>query len=211
MERDEPPVAIAIVGHGSAFCVTPPRSAADCDASGAAWRQATAAVAALAPPTIAAVNGAALGPAFELALACDLRIAAADVTLGSPEIKWGRMPCAGGTQRLPRAVGIDVALMMLLTGEEITAHKAAARGLVHRIAPSGQLMECLEEMLDNFRSAAPIALAYTKEATRQGRELPMAAGLTLEADLAALLQTTRDRAEGVRAFLERRKPRFEGR
>jgi len=191
--------------------VTPPRSAADCDASSAVWRQATAAVAALAPPTIAAISGAALGPSFELALACDLRIAATDVTLGSPEIRWGRMPCAGGTQRLPRAVGVGVALTMLLTGEEITAHEAAERGLVHRVAASGQLMACLEEMLDNLRSAAPIALAYTKEATRQGGELPLAAGLTLEADLAALLQTTRDRAEGVRAFVEHRAPRFEGR
>jgi enoyl-CoA hydratase/carnithine racemase len=104
-----------------------------------------------------------------------------------------------------------MALTMLLTGQEIAAEDALERGLVHRIARPGRLDECLEEVLADFRKAAPIALAYAKEAVRKGTDIPLPSGLTLESDLSALLQTTSDRADGVRAFLERRSPRFEGR
>jgi enoyl-CoA hydratase/carnithine racemase len=208
-ERETPLVAVALIGGGGAFCVRPPRSAEDCDASASVWREATASFAALSAPTVAVLAGDAIGPAFELALASDLRIAVDDVRLGAPEIRWGRMPSAGGTQRLSRLVGRGIALRMLLLGELLAAPDAAELGLVYRVAPAEKVGSCLEELLDGLRSAAPIALAYTKEAIREGSELPLKSGLALEADLAALLQTTRDRAEGIRAFKERRAPRFE--
>ena len=169
------------------------------------------ALAAVSAPTIAALAGDAIGPAFELALACDLRVAGEGIHLGAPQIRWGRMPAAGGTQRLSRLVGRGVALRMLLLGELLSAREAEELGLVHRVAPVETIEASLEELLDQMRAAAPIALAYTKEAIREGVELPLKNGLALEADLAALLQTTQDRQEGVRAFKERRAPRFEGR
>jgi enoyl-CoA hydratase len=210
-EREDALVGVAIVGSGGAFCVQPPRSGADCDAAGEAWPEATAAVAGLAPPTIAVVAGDAFGPAFELALACDLRIAAEGARLGAPEIGWGRIPSAGGTQRLVRAVGRGVALRMLLLRDQVAAADALSIGLVHRAVPAGQTRMALEEVLDTLRAAAPIALTFTKEAIQDGSELPLRSGLVLEADLAALLQITSDRAEGIRAFKERRTPHFEGR
>jgi enoyl-CoA hydratase/carnithine racemase len=210
-ESDERPVAMALIGVGQAFCARPPESAADCDAGASAWREATAAVAGLAPPTVAALGGDAIGPALALALACDLRIAEQPVRLSAPEVRFGRIPSAGGTQRLARAVGRSVALRMLLLGETLTATEAMNLGLVHRVASAGELEAGFEELLDSLRAGAPIALAYTKEAIRAGSELPLNAGLTLEADLAALLQTTSDRSEGIQAFKERRAPRFEGR
>jgi enoyl-CoA hydratase/carnithine racemase len=210
-EADDRPVAVALVGLGRAFCTLPPSSAADCDAVADAWREATAAIAALAPPTLGILGGDAIGPALELALACDLRIAAAEARLGTPEVHLGRIPSAGGTQRLARALGRGVALRMLLLGEELTAAEAMNLRLVQRLAPAQKLEACAEEALDSLRAAAPIALAYAKEAIRGGAELPMASGLTLEADLAALLQSTEDRAEGIQAFKEQRAPLFEGR
>lgn len=210
-ERDDRPVAIALIGTGGAFAVLPAQSGADLDASAAAWREATAAVAGLAPPTIAAIGGDAIGPAFELALACDLRIAAEDAHLGAPEVRLGRMPSAGGTQRLARAIGRGVALRLLLLGERLPAAEAEQLGIVHRLASAGDLDLRLEELLNDLCAAAPIALAYTKEAIRHGIDLPLGTGLRLEADLAALLQTTDDRAEGIQAFKQGRAPRFEGR
>jgi len=210
-EREDPLVAVALIGTGAAFCSRPPQSAGDCDAASSAWREATSALAAVSAATIAVLGGDAIGPAFELALACDVRIAADGIRLGAQEVRWGRIPAAGGTQRLARLVGRGVALRMLLLGELLTAAEALDLGLVHRTAPEESVEACLEELLDGLRAAAPIALAYTKEAIREGSDRPLKSGLVLEADLAALLQTTRDRAEGIRAFMEHRAPRFEGR
>jgi len=210
-EREAPPAGVVLVGRGGAFCVEAPRSGGDCDALGRAWAAATAAVGQLGPPTVAVIGGDAIGPAWELALACDLRLAAAETRVGSPEVRWGRMPAAGGTQRLTRLAGPAVALRLLLLGEVLTADDARALGLVHRVVRGDELEAAQEEALDALRAGAPIALGYAKEAVRQGLELPLEAGLRLEADLAALLQTTRDRAEGLAAFGERRAPRYEAR
>jgi enoyl-CoA hydratase/carnithine racemase len=173
------------------------------------WARALSAVARLSPPTVAAIAGAAIGPAWELALACDLRVADPDAQVGSPEITFGRMPAAGGTQWLARLVGRGAALELLLFGEIISAPQALSRGLVHRVGDR-TIDEPLDELLAALRRAAPIALAYTKEATRSAGDLNLAAGLRLEADLAALLQTTADRGEGVAAALERRAAEFHG-
>jgi enoyl-CoA hydratase/carnithine racemase len=171
----------------------------------------TAAIAKLPVPTVAAIEGDALGIPWELALACDLRIAAVEARVGSPDILQGRMPVAGGTQRLVRAVGPTLALRLLLLGETPCAPEALDLGLLHRVAPADQLDACLADILTGFRASAPIALAYAKEAIHSGLELPLTEGLHFEADLAALLQTTADREEGIRAYLDRRSPEFHAR
>jgi enoyl-CoA hydratase/carnithine racemase len=210
-EREAPPAAVALVSDGSAFCLEPPRSGADCDAVGSAWAAATAAVARLGPPTLAVIGGDAIGPAWELALACDLRLAVAEARVGSPEVRWGHMPVAGGTQRLVRLAGPAVALRLLLLGQVLTAGEAVALGLVHRVVAAEALESAQAELFDALRGSAPVALGYAKEAVRQGLELPREAGLRLEADLAALLQTTRDRAAGLAAYHERRAPHYKAR
>lgn len=204
-----PAIAVILTCPGPAFWVQPPATPTDCDVLGAAWGAATAAVARLSAPTIAVIDGDAIGPGWELALACDLRIAAPAARIGSPEVALGRMPAAGGTQRLARLVGRSAALRMLLLSEIVPAEAALARGLVHRVS-SSTADEALVDLLSVLRQSAPIALAYTKEATRSAGDLTLEAGLRLEADLAALLLTTTDRMEGVAAALERRPATFQG-
>jgi enoyl-CoA hydratase/carnithine racemase len=121
------------------------------------------------------------------------------------------MPSGGGSQRLARIVGPAQALRLLLLGEVLPVQAAFARGLISRVAASDELPKVLDDTLAGLRAAAPIALAYVKEAAVRGTQLTLEAGLRMEADLAALLQTTSDRDEGVRSFVERRAPRFEGR
>ena len=208
---DSPPLAVALTGDGPAFWVSPPGGAADLDSLGSAWADAVAALAALAPPVVAAVGGDAIGPALDLALACDLRILAAEVVVGCPEAALGRLPTPGGIQRLARAIGGPAALRLLLLGERLPAAEALRLGLAHRAAPAAALGDALEAVLDDLRRAAPVALTFVKEAVSRAPSLPLAAGLRLEADLAALLMTTADRAEGIAAFQERRTPRYEGR
>ncbi len=210
-QRDVPPTAVALISAGRAFCVEPVAGAADCDRAGGFWAQATAAIGRLGTPTVAAIGGDAMGPAWELALACDLRIATAEVRVGSPEIRWGRLPASGGTQRLLRIVGPATALRLLLLGEALDARAAQVAGLVHRVAAEGELEVVLDELLGQLRLGAPVALAYAKETVHRSSHLSLADGLRLEADLAALLQTTHDRAEGIAAFLERRSAHFEAR
>ena len=210
-EREEPPIAVALVSSGSAFCALPPRTAADCDAAADAWAAAADALARVGPPTLAAISADALGPAWALALACDLRLAAAEARVGSPEVRWGRLAAAGVTQRLPRIAGPALALRLLLLGEVLAAPDALALGLLHRVAPAADLDAQREALLADLRAAAPIALGYAKEAVHQALDLPLPAGLRLEADLAALLQTTHDRAEGLTAYHQRRAPTFEAR
>ncbi|MCA1645000.1 MAG: enoyl-CoA hydratase/isomerase family protein [Chloroflexi bacterium] len=209
-ERDVPPRAVVLESGPPTFAVAAPGSAADLHAASPEWAVATAAVARIESPTLAVLRGDAIGPAWELALACDLRLAVADVRVGSPELGWGCMPAAGGTQRLARLVGVGTALRLVLLGEVLLAADAFALGLVHRAPGASEVSACVEEVLASLRSAGPIALTYAKEALHRGVELPLADGLRLEADLAALLQTTRDRAEGLAAFAARRPAHFEG-
>lgn len=209
-QRDDQPVAVVLWSEGPAFCVRAPGSGADCDAAGPSWGHATAALASLGPPSIAAIQSDAIGPAWELALACDLRIATPEARLGSPEILWGRMPAAGGTQRILRLIRLGLALRMLLLGELVSGATALDYGLVSRIAPVHRFDLAVDELLAQIRAAAPIALSYAKEAVVKGAELPLEDGLRLEADLSALLHTTADRQEGIQAFMDRRQPRFTG-
>jgi enoyl-CoA hydratase/carnithine racemase len=169
------------------------------------------AVASLSKPVIAALNGDALGAGLELALACDIRVSREDARFGFPQVREGMIPMSGGTQRLPRVIGMAKALELIMTGEPIDADDARRIGLVGRVVPPNELQKVAEELAAAILKGAPLALRYGKEAVRQGIDLPYAEGARLEADLALLLQATADRAEGIRAFHEKRSPEFQGR
>lgn len=168
-------------------------------------------IAKLDRPIIAAINGNAIGLGLELTLACDIRIAAETSLFGFPHIKLGLIPWDGGTQRLPRLVGKSKAMEMILTGEEINAEEAYRIGLVNKVVPPKKLMTVVMDIAREMASKGPVALRYAKEALNKGMDLTLKQGLRLEADLYFLLHTTKDRAEGITAFRERRTPKFEGR
>jgi len=168
------------------------------------------AIASIDRPVIAAINGDTLGQGLELALGCDVRLAVPSARFGFPQIASGLMPMDGGTQRLPRIIGKGKALELILTGEIIDAEEALAIGLVSQVAPLKDLMATAEALAQNIASKAPIALRFIKEAVHKGLDLTLEQGLCLEADLYFLLHTTADRTEGIRAFLEKRRPKFKG-
>jgi enoyl-CoA hydratase/carnithine racemase len=169
-------------------------------------------VAGLACPVIAAVNGDALGQGLELALACDLRIAVETARFALSHIASGLIPWDGATQRLPRLVGTAKAMEMLLTGQVIDAAEAYRIGLVNRVVKREELMPLVMEIGQTMASkTSSLALKYAKEAILKGLDLTLEQGLCLEADLYCLLQTTEDRTEGIRAFLEKRPPQFKDR
>jgi enoyl-CoA hydratase len=170
----------------------------------------TKAIFSINQPVIAAINGDALGQGLELALACDLRIAADTAHFGLPQITSGLIPWDGGTQLLPRIIGRGKAMEMILMGETIDASQAYEIGLVNKVIPSKELIPTVAEMARKISSKAPISLRYAKEAIYKGLELTLEQGLRLEADLYFLLQTTEDRTEGIKAFLARRQPQFKG-
>lgn len=162
-------------------------------------------------PVIAAVSGFALGAGCELALMCDFVVADATARFGQPELGVGIMPGAGGTQRLIRTVGKQVASFMLMSGEPITGERAYQLGLVAELAEQGK---CLERALELARKVArmpPKAIAATRRVLRQGADLPLDAALALENREFLMLFDTADKTEGMRAFLEKRKPEFTGR
>jgi enoyl-CoA hydratase/carnithine racemase len=162
-------------------------------------------------PMIAAVNGFCLAGGLEQALACDFRIAAEHARFGLTEVRWAIMPGAGGTQRLPRVVGLTKAIEMILTGEPIDAQEALRIGLVNKVVPLGRLMDEARALAETLCERGPLALRAAKEAVVRGLSLPMADGLRLEAFLAGTLRGTEDAAEGPRAFAEKRKPSFRAR
>ncbi|MXW24335.1 MAG: hypothetical protein F4Z96_06810 [Chloroflexi bacterium] len=168
------------------------------------------ALAGVPQPTVAAIRGAAHSAGLELALACDIRVAADDATFAMPETGAGLVPRGGGTQRLPRAVGRAQALRLLLTGEVIDAAEALRIGLVSEVVPAGELDATAGAVAEAIASRGPLATRFAKEAIMRGVEAPLAEALRLELELTVLLQTTADRAEGVNAFVERRDPEFTG-
>jgi enoyl-CoA hydratase len=165
----------------------------------------------LGKPSIAAINGFALGGGCELALACTLRIASRNAKLGQPEVKLGLIPGYGGSQRLPRLCGKGVAQELILTGEMISAEEALRVGLVNRVVESGGLLATAESIAQKIIANAPLAVKYAMEAVERGMEMPQEEGLYLEATLFGLCCATQDMREGTRAFLEKRPPKFEGR
>ena len=162
-------------------------------------------------PVIAAINGFALGGGMELALACHLRIASDNAQLGLPEIKLGIMPGFGGTQRLVRLVGTTKALELTLTGDPIKAEPALELGLVNHVVPQDQLEGTVKSFAQPLVKAAPEAVRGILQATLQGAEINLEAGLALETARFALCCATEDMQEGTSAFLEKREPVFKGR
>jgi enoyl-CoA hydratase len=169
----------------------------------------TSTLAAVRVPVVAVLRGAVASVGLEIALTADLRLASLDVRCWLPEVPAGRLPCWGGTQRLPRVVGAAEALRLLLLGEPVDAARARDIGLVHEVTPDPAARA--REMLTVWAQRGPLAIEYAKEAVLAGAELPVREGLALEADLNTLLQTSTDRAEGIAAFLDKREPRFTGR
>ncbi len=167
-------------------------------------------IAGISQPVIAGINGNAVGPGLELALACDIRIGTETSLFGLPHIRVGGMPSDGGAQRLSRLVGKGKALEMVLTGEMIDAQEAGRIGLVNKIVPPSELDGAISDMAHEIAAKSPFALKYAKESIRKGMDLTLEQGLRLEADLYFLRHTTEDRREGIEAFREKRKPEFKG-
>jgi enoyl-CoA hydratase/carnithine racemase len=161
-------------------------------------------------PTIAAIKGYCVGGGLEMALACDLRVAAEDAKLGLTEVRRGLIPGAGGTQRLTRAVGITKALEMCLTGDTVSGNEAQKLGLVNAAVPASEVLQAAEDLANRILKGAPMSVAFIKEAIKKGIELPLEEGLRLEADLSALIGMTEDSKEGPRAFAEKRAPVWQG-
>ena len=168
-------------------------------------------VAAYPKPVIAMINGFCLGGGCELALACDLRIAADTAKLGQPEINLGIIPGGGGTQRLPRVVGMGQAMRLVLSGEIVDAAEALRIGLVDLVHPAAELREKTMEFARKMADKSPVALRMAKSAVRAAAEMPLTAGLAYETELFVTCFASDDKREGVAAFLEKRPPRFTGR
>lgn len=162
-------------------------------------------------PILASIQGHCLGGGLEIALACDIRIAAEEAAFGLPETGLGIMTGVGGSQRLPRVAGMGWALDMMLTGERIAASRAREIGLVTRVVPGAELTGATEALARHLAARPPMAMAMAKEAVRSAMDLPLRDGQRLEVDLLALLLNTEDRLEAARAFREKRPPRFTGR
>jgi enoyl-CoA hydratase/carnithine racemase len=167
-------------------------------------------IAAFPRPVIAALNGAALGGGLELALACDLRIAATGVGLGLPEVRLGIIPGAGGTQRLSRLVGPAVAKELILTGRRIDADRARELGIVNLVVPREALLETAVALGNEIAEAAPLAVAEAKRAIDDGLTLSMAQGLAVERAAYEVCLASEDRNEGLRSFADKRKPVWRG-
>jgi enoyl-CoA hydratase len=215
INQDDEVRAVIITGAGEAFCSgcdlaeLRTTSANNLKVANAASLSSSA-VAGLNCPVIAAVNGDALGAGLELALSCDIRICSESAHFGFPETSYGLIPGGGGTQRLPRIVGKGKATEIIITAEPIDAAEAYRVGLVSKVVPKQKLSTEAEEIARKLSLRGPIAVRYAKEALSKGMDMTLAQGLRLEADLSFLLQSTKDRAEGIKAFLEKRKATFKG-
>jgi len=215
LSRDEAVRVIVLTGSGKAF-------AAGADLKDMAERTAAemmlrrahlqwGAIAACPKPVIAAVNGFALGGGCELAMHADIILAAASAKFGQPEIRVGIMPGAGGTQRLIRAVGKFKAMKLLLTGATLDAAEAERIGLVSEVVPDDELMTRATALALEIAALPPLAAEQIKEVAMLGEDIPLSSALALERKAFQLLFSTQDQKEGMRAFLDKRQPKFEGR
>jgi enoyl-CoA hydratase len=165
----------------------------------------------LGKPIIAAINGFALGGGCELAMACTLRIAADTAKLGQPEVNLGVLPGYGGTQRLARLVGAGRALDLVLTGRMLSAQEALDMGLVNQVVPAGQLLDTARKAAQGLKEKSPLSVRLIMEAVHRGLDMGLDDALAWESHLFGLCASSRDMKEGLRAFLEKRKPDFTGR
>ncbi len=165
----------------------------------------------MSKPTIAAINGFAVGTGLELALACTIRIASNNAKFGQPEINLGIMPGNGGTQRLPKLVGKGCAMEMILTGDLIDAQEAYRIGLVNRVVPQAELMHQVKELAAKLAAKSPLAIKLAKNAIHTGLNMSLSEGIEYENKLFAILCGSQDKQEGVDAFREKRRPDFQAR
>lgn len=207
-------LGVIITGEGKAFAAG--ADIAQMQSYGAEEGRAYAAraqsifdrIEALEKPVIAAVNGYALGGGCELSMSCDIRIASDRAVFGQPEAKLGVIPCFGGTQRLPRLVGTGRAKELIYTGRQVKAEEALSIGLVNRVVPAEALLDEARDMMALICGMAPMAVRYAKVAVNRGMDVDLRAGLELEKDIAAITFGTRDKQEGMDAFLAKRTPVF---
>ena len=215
LATDESVRCVVITGDEKAFAagadVAELAARTPTDDAFAKSRAAWAALERYRRPIIAAVNGFALGGGCELAMHCDIIIAGEGAKLGQPEVKLGIMPGAGGTQHLARAAGKFAAMRWLLTGDLLSAAEALRLGLVSEVVPDERVVPHALETATRIAALPPIAVAAIKEMVLRGADLPLDAALRLESETFQRLFATEDRSEGMRAFLERRKPEFKGR
>lgn len=162
-------------------------------------------------PVIGVINGYALGGGCEIAMACDILLAADTARFGQPEVNLGIIPGYGGTQRLPRLVGRNLAKELVLTGEMISAQRACEIGLVNRVVPGADLMSAAREIAGKILSKGAVAIRTAKLVMNRGMDLDLANACVLEANAFAVAFSTEDRVEGMTAFLEKKKPSFQGR
>jgi len=207
--------AVVLTGDDRAFAAGADLAEmADLDVQGAMARPThalSAPIEKFPKPLVAAIEGFCLGGGLELALMADILVAGEGAKLGLPEIRVGVLPGNGGTQRLPRLAGRPAAMLMLLTGEPVDAARALAMGLISELAPAGAALGRALDIAGRIASMPPIAAALIKELVIQGAEASLPAAQSMERRAMALLFATEDRQEGVRAFLEKRTPRFRGR
>ncbi len=216
LSRDPGARAVVVTGAGGrAFVAGADISAiAELDAqAGREWcalgQRVFNRIEAMRKPVVAAINGYALGAGLELAMACHLRVAAETARLGQPEVKIGWIPGNGGSQRLPRLVGLGKALEMMLTGEPVSAEEARWMGLVNLVVPAGKALERARELAAQILENSASAVALVLDAVYHGRSMSFSDALAYEAALGGVAAASPDAREGARAFLEKRKPRFE--
>jgi enoyl-CoA hydratase/3-hydroxyacyl-CoA dehydrogenase len=217
IDKDASVRCVTIIGEGDrafssgadliAFTKVTPILAAEFSRTG---QRLFSKVESLSKPVVAAINGYALGGGLELALACDFRIASEHAELGHPEVIRGIIPGWGGTQRLVRIVGLPKTKKLVLIGDRVKADEALEMGLVDKVVPFEKLRDEARALAQRLCEGAPIALKYAKHAINFGTQVPLEAGLRIEAGLMALLFSTEDVKEGVEAFMSRRKPEFKG-
>ena len=216
VENDDEVELLLLTGQGDSFCTglaypdNQTGTAAHIIREQFGSLSCVALLGAMTKPTIAVLNGDATGVGLELALACDLRLAKAGAQFGLPHVTQGLIPFCGGTQRLPRIIGQARALELILTGKCIEATQAQQIGLVTQTIEPDHFATRVDEVLTGLLGKGPIALRLGKEAVLKAMDLTLDQGVRLEEDLYVLLQTTQDRAEGVQAFLGKRKPVFTG-
>jgi enoyl-CoA hydratase/carnithine racemase len=174
------------------------------------WHALNAGLEALRKPVIAAIEGFCIGGGLELALACDLRVCAEDSTFAITSAKIGTVAGAGGTQRLPRLVGVGNALEILFAADPIDAAHAHRIGLVNQVAPKGQALARAKALVRVYQERGPLSLALVKQAVHRGMQMDLASGIQYETMLVTTIYGTQDKQEGISAFLEKRKPAFKG-
>lgn len=213
VRQDDDVWVVVLKAEGSDFCLgTDPDSLSEVtvDESRLIDLRAAQCVAAIEKPVVCSLQGSASDQGFELALACDLRVADSDATFAMRQVHSGSMPWDGGTQRLPRTVGRSRAVDFLMTGRAMDTDEARAIGLLNEVVEPGDARSRAFELAETLASHGPTALRYVKEAVLAGSDGSLTSGLRLEADLSFLLQSTSDRHEGISSFLERRTPKYIG-